>query len=430
MNNKHPELELRSEEIQEILTKTPHWMLSCGNGLIMSILGLVLFFSWLIKYPDIVSAEVTITTLVPPEKIIAQANGRFEQILIKNKAIVKAGNPLAVIENTALFEDVLILKNELKKFSPEDSLHFPIVKTSNLQLGNIGNAYTSFEKEYTAYNNYISLKPHNATLVAHKIEKSEWQQRFNQLKNQQSIAENEKGLKKKEFKRFKTLYEKGVISTQELEQKEVEYLQQEKNVQNLKTQLSQLNSSYNNLQADNQNRQTTQKQDNINYKRNMILAYYQLQRSLTDWERQYVLKSVIDGEVTFLAHWAKHQQVVMGDEIFGVVSNNKEKIIGKIKVKGANTGKIKINQEVLISLTNFPEREFGRISGKILNISSIPDKEGNLLIDVSLPNNLNTNYKKQIPFQQEMIGNAHIVTQDLRLIERLLYQFRDIFNRG
>jgi hypothetical protein len=52
-----------------------------------------------------------------------------------------------------------------------------------------------------------------------------------------------------------------------------------------------------------------------------------------------------------------------------------------------------------------------------------------LLIDVSLPNGLQTSYKKQIVFQQEMTGTADIVTEDLRLIERLLYQFRAIFKR-
>jgi len=51
------------------------------------------------------------------------------------------------------------------------------------------------------------------------------------------------------------------------------------------------------------------------------------------------------------------------------------------------------------------------------------------LIDVSLPNGLKTSYKKQIVFQQEMTGSADIVTEDLRLLERLLYQFRDVFKR-
>jgi len=42
---------------------------------------------------------------------------------------------------------------------------------------------------------------------------------------------------------------------------------------------------------------------------------------------------------------------------------------------------------------------------------------------------LQTSYKKQINFQQEMTGTADIITEDLRLLERLLYQFRDIFRR-
>ncbi|MCD0472587.1 HlyD family secretion protein, partial [Flavobacterium sp. JAS] len=42
---------------------------------------------------------------------------------------------------------------------------------------------------------------------------------------------------------------------------------------------------------------------------------------------------------------------------------------------------------------------------------------------------LETSYKKQIVFQQEMKGSAEIVTEDLRLIERILYQFKNIFEQ-
>ena len=37
-----------------------------------------------------------------------------------------------------------------------------------------------------------------------------------------------------------------------------------------------------------------------------------------------------------------------------------------------------------------------------------------------LPKGLETSYKKQIPFQQEMTGTADIITEDLRLIERIV----------
>jgi hypothetical protein len=63
------------------------------------------------------------------------------------------------------------------------------------------------------------------------------------------------------------------------------------------------------------------------------------------------------------------------------------------------------------------------------NISLTPDKDGNVLMDVALPQKLETSYHKTIAFRQEMSGSADIITEDLILIERLLYQFRDVFTR-
>ena len=101
--------------------------------------------------------------------------------------------------------------------------------------------------------------------------------------------------------------------------------------------------------------------------------------------------------------------------------------IGKVKASAQNSGKIKVGQTVNIRLANYPDREFGIIKGVIQGISLTPDKDGNFLINVSLPKGLKTSYKKEIIFQQEMSGTADIVTEDLRLLERILYQFRDIF---
>jgi len=63
----------------------------------------------------------------------------------------------------------------------------------------------------------------------------------------------------------------------------------------------------------------------------------------------------------------------------------------------------------------------------VKRISLTPDKDGNLLIDIALPKGLETSYKKKIHFQQEMRGSAAIITEDLRLIERIFYQFRSMY---
>jgi hypothetical protein len=45
--------ELRSEEVQEILTRVPHWLIRWGSVLIFTILLMLLLVSWIVKYPDI-----------------------------------------------------------------------------------------------------------------------------------------------------------------------------------------------------------------------------------------------------------------------------------------------------------------------------------------------------------------------------------------
>ena len=169
--------------------------------------------------------------------------------------------------------------------------------------------------------------------------------------------------------------------------------------------------------------------ENVNLQRNVFQAFYQLKKALKDWELNYVLRASIGGKVSFLQLWAENQFVNAGENVFAVIPNNESGYIGKVKAQSLNSGKIKLGQNVNIRLANFPDREFGMLLGKIKNISLTPDKDGNLLIDVSLPHGLATTYKKQITFQQEMSGSAEIITEDLRLIERILYQFRAVFKR-
>ena len=57
MNTNLKDIELRSEEVQEILTKVPNWMIRWGNTLFLFLIVLLLALSWLVKYPDIITSE-------------------------------------------------------------------------------------------------------------------------------------------------------------------------------------------------------------------------------------------------------------------------------------------------------------------------------------------------------------------------------------
>jgi hypothetical protein len=190
-----------------------------------------------------------------------------------------------------------------------------------------------------------------------------------------------------------------------------------------------MRSSINDLNRNSGNTRISESKDNINLLRNVLQSFTQLKKTINDWEMLYVLQSSIKGKVSFMQIWVENQTITSGEQVFTIVPTDNKNYIAKVKAPAQNSGKIKVNQTVNIRLANYPDREFGIIKGKIKSISLTPDKEGNLLIDVSLPKGIETSYDRKIIFQQEMSGTADIVTQDLRLIERLLYQFRDIFRR-
>lgn len=426
----HNDIELRSEEVQDILTRVPHWMIRWGNIVVLLILFSMMVGAYFVQYPDIVTAEVIITTQNPPEKLVARTSGKISEILVADRSEVQPKTALAIIENTADYRAVLALKNCIDTISINASqFNFPFENFSNMQLGEIQNSFTIFEKDYIAYDLNRDLHPYSVEKTALSAETNQLKERLLLTQQQYQISQNELQLKKQELERYRKLHEKGVIATQEWESKNLDYLQSEKNVRNIGTQLSQMRSSINDLKRNSGNTRINESKDNINLLRNVLQSFTQLKKAINDWELMYVLRSSIKGQVSFMQIWVKNQTINSGDQVFTIVPTDSKNYIAKVKAPAQNAGKIKLNQTVNIRLANYPDREFGIIKGKIKSISLTPDKEGNLLIDVSLPNGIETSYDKKIIFQQEMSGTADIVTEDLRLIERLLYQFRDIFRR-
>lgn len=422
------QFELRSEEVQEILSRVPHWMIRWGSVVIMFILLSLFAVAYLIKYPDIVSTQITITTHTPPQKVVARVSGKIEKILIQDRLVVHKNTPLAVIENAANYKDVFNLSEALSE--GEESLrNFPFEDFKNAQLGDVENAFAVFQKESLAQNLILNLKPYQVEGNAQTFEAIQLKERLSLLISQKEINQSELQLQKNDLDRYETLYKKGIVATQEIEKQRLLYLQSQKNYKTVLSTISQLKSSLNELNKNSKTTQINQRKENSTLERNQIQAFYQLKKAVKDWELNYVLRAAIDGKISFLQLWAENQTVTAGENVFSIIPTDQNGYIGKAKAPAQNSGKIKIGQEVTIRLANFPEREFGILKGRVKAISLTPDKDGNLLLDISLPQGLQTSYHKQIVFRQEMGGTADIITHDLRLTERILYQFRDVFKR-
>jgi multidrug resistance efflux pump len=128
-------IELRSEEVQEILNKVPHWMIRWGNLLLLLLIVLLFIISWFVKYPDIISSEAIITTEIPPQKEFAKVTGKIDTIFVKDNHKVIKNQSLAIIENTANLNDVFYLKSVIDTIKYTKQLfYYPIDKMPILMI--------------------------------------------------------------------------------------------------------------------------------------------------------------------------------------------------------------------------------------------------------------------------------------------------------
>ncbi|MFS4455429.1 HlyD family secretion protein [Maribacter sp. 2304DJ31-5] len=427
-NNNTNRLNLRSEEVQEILTNPPAWIVRWGITLIFAFTCILLTLSFIIKYPDFVGAKVLVTTKSPTEKVVARYSGRLQYLDIVNRDTVHLRQQLAIIENTADFNDVYFLKSIMDSLAfTTENLVFPIERTSDLSLGDIEPAYINFEKSYVDYFLLKDLDPYSNQLRGNERSLDEIKLRLvNQIK-QKELLEKEFGLKQSDFNRHKQLYEKGVISQQEFENKEGELLQIQKNIGTMAISISQMREAISSADQALRSTRINEHEDNTRFLKNLSQTYNTLKKAIRDWEHTYVLSSSIEGVASFQEVWGLNQYVSSGDIVFSILPLDTSDLMGKLTISSQNAGKVTIGQKVLVKLDNYPYQQYGMLIGEVLNISISPDVQGNYVVYIDLPKGTITSYGQKLDFEQELLGNAEIITEDLSIAQRMFYKFKDIF---
>ena len=155
-------LEIHSAEMQEIIGRMPHWLISWGISLIFVVIAILLAGSWFFTYPDVITATITLTTQNPPVAIVSPAGGRLQHILVNNGQEVTQGEYLGVLENTAQLPHVLDLikmlprfKEFIDNFEPAESINL----RRQLILGEIQNSYEIFLKKHIDCLQFTKLSP-------------------------------------------------------------------------------------------------------------------------------------------------------------------------------------------------------------------------------------------------------------------------------
>jgi multidrug resistance efflux pump len=424
--DKLDEVMLRSEAVQDVLAEVPHWMFRWGNAVILAILLMILLMSYFIKYPEFVPASIIVTSQNPPEKLQFRTDSRIEKIFIADYQKVKKDEILMVLQSTADYKDILRLKNILDSIPADQLVSFPLDKVSGFKLGELQSDYNNFAKAFQDERLFARLKPYAPENVATVQNILVNKNRIIVLKRQKTFELSKYDLIKKNYQRAQLLMDKKVISTFEFENEKIKFLQAQQSLENIDISLSQTEEAIFNLNKTKSGSTINSEKDKINFASQTLQLLEQLRHSLRGWEQNYLIVSSTDGVASFQQFYGENQFVKRGDPILSILPTHKKALIGRLSVTAVNSGKIAKGQKVLIKLDNYRYQEYGVIEGRVQNISFTPDEKGNYYVDVMLPKGLKTSYHKVLPFDKELKGNAEIVTEDLRLVERFFYQIRKL----
>jgi len=414
---------LPSEQVQEVMRNIPGGLIRWGITVVALIVLVLLIGAWFFKYPDIIKAEVTVNMEQSPAVLKARSTGKLVALLVTNQTLVEANTPLAVIENPADYNDMLWLDACLTNLQIDaEGVKTGLSQLSDtvLQLGSLQEPFARLVASMEDFDRFQTVEYHKRKIQlkedqirARKLHLLEMMEQRRLLKAQLTNAEAT-------YKRDSALFVKGVVSEEDLDASKTSRLK-------VLQSLSALNASIKEAEVE-----TTQIRENVldlnqddreqesQYKQSLSQAFQQLKAQLKEWQQTYLISSPIKGTVNLMGNWSLNQNVIEGETVFTIMPTGASTPIGKALVPSTGSGKVSPGQTVQVHFDNYPDKEFGFVKGMVRSLSEVPLNDGYFVAEIVFPEGLTTNYAFPIPAQGTLSGYADIITEDVRLLKRII----------
>ena len=419
-----------SEPVTEIMGRPPRKLLRHGSGIILMVILIFFFFLWLIRYPDNIPAPVEITTRNPPVTLVSKVAGRIRNLYAGDNDPVKAGQMLALMESTASVNEIVKIRKLTDTITdPALAISMTLDLPGYKQLGEIQNYWASFVKQLTDYNNCL-LNDYYGKKAESLIEEIRVMESFlSRLKEKEDLFSENVELGRKKFRRDSLLFAEGVFSESDFERSRQDLILLSIDLQQVRldhttaaiglAEKRQLLQDYGIKRVEERER----------YYSLLNEAFLNLKAQLVIWENTYTLVSPFNGRVSFTRFWSVNQTVGLNDPVMTVIPDETGDFVGRIMLKMNRSGKVRSGQAVNIKLSGFPFLEYGMLRGVVISKSLVPEGDS-YVIEVGLPGGLTTLYGKTLEFNQNMQGTAEIITDNTRLLEKILNPLRHLAARN
>jgi multidrug efflux pump subunit AcrA (membrane-fusion protein) len=413
-------IQLNSEEIQDIITTPPGWLLRYGIILFFSILLLVISSSAFIRYPDIVKTQLKINSANSPKPVVSKTTGKLIAILANEDQIVDSGQVLAYLESTANHEQVLSLLNNLKHiqislFNKQKNLPVVLNMPHQLHLGELQLSYQSFYQNYLTYKASVEDGIYLKKMDFLKKDITDILRQKQFLLAQKELQQKDYVLAQDEYKMHESLYKEKVEAQAELRKQESALLAKQYPLQQTASALLLNETNYSVkekeiAELDNQIREERWR---------FLQALSSLISEAEDWKSRFVLCASPSGKLSFAGAIQKDQFINANQDVFYITPGN-ARFMGEMTIPQYNMGKVKEGQEVLIKLKSYPYEEYGMIVGNIDYLADVPYKDSIFISRVSFDTSYRSNFKKTVALKIGMLADAEIVTEDASLLNRLI----------
>ncbi len=427
MKERKPEI-LYSDPVREIMGKPPNRILQWGTSILLVIFILFLVFAWIIRYPDIISAQVEITTTNPPVTLVTKITGRINSLFVAEKDTVHSGQLIAVMETTATPDEIELLRQISDTIQRPELLSYRSLPLFS-GLGELQAYYGTFLKNLSDLNNYNINDYYGSKIISLTSEITGIRQYISRLSTKEKLFTENQRLEKRKFGRDSSLFAGKVIAETELERSHQSLLRVNIELQQVRLDHSQKSIDLSEKQQLLEDFRITRIVENEKLVSALRESFLNLKAQINLWENTYLLKSPIDGIVSFNKYWSANQTVVKDEPVVSIVPLKTGNFLGRINLKMQRSGKVKNGLAVNIKLSGYPYLEYGIVRGLVKSKSLVPSGDA-YIIDIELPKGLTTLYGTRLEFTQNMQGTAEIITENNRLLQKIINPIRYMISRN
>ena len=411
----------RSEEVADIIDRMPTGWTKLVVAIIMVIIVTMVTLGCVIKYPDTVTGQISITGEIAPVRLISSASGRL-QLLIDNNTEVREGTCIGYIETGAEYKDILSL-DSLCRVMPEigTKIDFP----DKLELGSLSIYYNDFVLSYIKYDQLRETKVYDNMRKTLRNQQLSNKQVSKNLKKEIDLNNEVLTNLHKQYASDSILHKSGAISDEELSQQYNSLLSSKQSDIELRSTELVKQSEMKSIDIELAKVDVTVMEELTSSFNTMLAKYNILVNQIRQWKEQYLFISPIDGRLQYQGFWRNNTFIGASSEVFSI-SPVKNRMIGELLIPAGGAGKVKVGQDVNVKLADYPYNEYGYVRGKVETLSTlthnIESTEGiakAYLATVSFPQGLKSNYGKRLQLNFESVGVGEIITEKRRLIQRL-----------